>query len=54
VTLHVTASDDHPATPGPDGSAVLVQGKLTWGTLCYPVQRPLAGRFRLHVPDRRG
>jgi len=57
VTIHVTVWDDRPAdanSPRPGGQAVLVHGTLTWGRPCYAEQRPLARRFRLLVPDRRG
>jgi pimeloyl-ACP methyl ester carboxylesterase len=37
-----------------DPPAVLVHGTLSWGTLTFDRQRPLAARRRLLVPDRRG
>jgi pimeloyl-ACP methyl ester carboxylesterase len=35
-------------------TAILVHGTLSWGDRCWEHQRPLAGRFRLLIPDRRG
>ncbi|MFC5248873.1 alpha/beta fold hydrolase [Streptomyces nigrescens] len=49
--LHVTVWDE--ATPGAP-RAVLVHGTMSWGTECFAEQRPLAGRFRLELVDRRG
>lgn len=49
--LHVTTWDE--AGPGAP-RAVLVHGTMSWGTSCFAAQRPLAGRFRLDLPDRRG
>ncbi|WP_432140689.1 alpha/beta fold hydrolase [Streptomyces sp. bgisy084] len=49
--LHVTVWDK--AAPGAP-RAVLVHGTMSWGTECFAAQRPLAGRFRLEVVDRRG
>ena len=37
-----------------DPPAVLVHGTLSWGTLTFSHQRPLASVRRLLVPDRRG
>jgi pimeloyl-ACP methyl ester carboxylesterase len=51
VTIHVTIWD-RPAGAG--SASVLVHGTLSWGTHCYAEQRPLARRFRLLIPDRRG
>lgn len=38
----------------PTARAILIHGTMTWGTECFAEQRPLARRFRLDVPDRRG
>lgn len=37
-----------------DPPAVLVHGTLSWGTVAFEHQRPLASHRRLVVPDRRG
>lgn len=50
MTLHVTIWNDGP----PRSTALLVHGTFTWGTRSFAPQRPLAERYRLLVPDRRG
>lgn len=49
--IHVTTWDG--AGPGAP-RAVLVHGTMSRGTECFAAQRPLAARFRLDLPDRRG
>jgi pimeloyl-ACP methyl ester carboxylesterase len=49
--VHVTTWDD--AGQGAP-RAVLVHGTMSRGAECFAAQRPLAARFRLELPDRRG
>src|SRR5215831_6099511 len=47
--VHVTVWGEPSAPP-----AVLVHGTFSWATRAFEHQRPLARRWRLLLPDRRG
>ncbi|MBO4204816.1 alpha/beta fold hydrolase [Micromonospora echinofusca] len=51
LPLHVTTWG---APHGRDDQVILIHGTMTWGLAAFAAQRPLAGRRRILVVDRRG
>ncbi|GAA1247054.1 hypothetical protein GCM10009665_42540 [Kitasatospora nipponensis] len=52
--VHVTVWREGSGGPAAAAPVVLVHGTMSWGTDSFDAQRPLAARFELHLPDRRG